>query len=116
MTVERSRQHQLAAVDSAFRSLPERFLGADPGFDATYHIRLCDLGHTWEVRCTEQAALVRKGGTRRRPNVTISTDSDTWMALREGELSGIDAFSQCRLSVRGNLDQAVGFEGMFRLS
>jgi pimeloyl-ACP methyl ester carboxylesterase len=116
MTVERSRQRQLAAVDSAFRSLPERFLGADPGFDATFHIRLCDLGHTWEVRCTDHAALVRKGGTRRRPNVTISTDSGTWMALREGQLSGVEAFSQRRLTVRGNLDHAVAFEGMFRLS
>jgi pimeloyl-ACP methyl ester carboxylesterase/putative sterol carrier protein len=116
MTVERPRERQLAAVDGAFRSLPERFLGADAGFDATFHIRLCDLGHTWEVRCTDQAVLVRKGGTRRRPNVTISTDSDTWMALREGQLSGIDAFSQRRLNVRGNLDQAVAFEGMFRLS
>ena len=114
MTDEPSRQRRLAAVESAFRSLSERFLGADPGFDTTFHIRLCDLGHTWEVRCSDRAALVRRGGTRRRPNVTISTDSDTWLALREGQLSGIDAFSQRRLTVRGNLDHAVAFEGMFR--
>jgi pimeloyl-ACP methyl ester carboxylesterase len=116
MTNERSRQRRLAAVDGAFRSLPERFLGADPGFDATYHVRLCDLGHTWEVRCTDHAARVRKGATRRRPDVTISTDSETWMALRAGELSGVDAFGRRQLAVRGNLDQAVAFEGMFRLS
>ena len=47
--------------------------------------------------------------------MTIATDSATWLALRQGELSGIDAFEQRRLTVRGNLDWAVGFEGMFRL-
>jgi pimeloyl-ACP methyl ester carboxylesterase len=106
---------RLAAVDEAFASLPERFLGADPGFDATYQIRLCDIGRTWEVRCTRHGARVRKGGTRRRPDVTISTSADTWMRLRQGELSGVDAFGRRLLDVRGNLDQAVAFEGMFRL-
>jgi pimeloyl-ACP methyl ester carboxylesterase len=105
----------LAEVDAAFRSLPERYLGADPGFDATYHVRLCDLGHTWEVRCTSHAARVRKGATRRAPDVTLSTDADTWMRLRAGEFSGLDAFQRRLLSVRGNLDWAVAFEGMFRL-
>ena len=62
---------RLSVVDEAFRSLPDRYLGADPGFDATYQITLCDLGHTWEVRCTSRAARVRKGGTRRRPDVTL---------------------------------------------
>jgi pimeloyl-ACP methyl ester carboxylesterase len=106
---------QLAEVDLAFRSLPERYLGAEPGFDATYQIRLCDLGHTWEVRCTSEAARVRKGASRRPPDVTISTDADTWLKLREGEFSGVDAFQRRLLEVRGNLDWAIAFEGMFRL-
>ena len=107
---------RLEAVDGAFRSLPERYLGAGDGFDATYHIRLGDLGHSWEVRCTSHAARVRKGGTRREPDVVISTDSATWMQLREGEFSGVEAFQRRLLAVRGNLDHAVAFEGMFRLS
>jgi pimeloyl-ACP methyl ester carboxylesterase len=102
-------------VENGFRSLPERYLGADPGFDATYHIKLCDLGHTWEVRCTSHGARVRKGATRRAPDVTLTTDSGTWLSLRRGELSGIAAFQRRRLGVRGNLDYAVAFEGMFRL-
>jgi pimeloyl-ACP methyl ester carboxylesterase len=106
---------RLAQVEEAFRSLPDRYLGAEPNFDATYHVRLCDLGHLWEVRCTSHGARVRKGATRRRPDVTISTDSVTWMRLREGQFSGIDAFQRRLLTVSGNLDQAVGFEGMFRL-
>jgi pimeloyl-ACP methyl ester carboxylesterase len=110
-----SRRDGLAIAEDGFRSLPERYLGAHPGFDATYHIKLCDLGHTWEVRCTSHAARVRKGATRRRPDVTLTTDSVTWLGLRRGELSGIDAFQRRLLGVRGNLDYAVAFEGMFRL-
>jgi pimeloyl-ACP methyl ester carboxylesterase len=109
------RGQELAIAEDGFRSLPERYLGAGSGFDATYHIKLCDLGHTWEVRCTSHVARVRKGATRRRPDVTLTTDATTWLRLRRGELSGIEAFQHRLLGVRGNLDYAVAFEGMFRL-
>jgi pimeloyl-ACP methyl ester carboxylesterase len=112
---DRPQAERLAAVDQAFRSLPDRYLGADPGFDITYHIRMCDLGHIWEVHCTTGAARVRKGASRRSPDVTISTTSDTWMRLRRGEFSGVEAFQRRLLDVRGNLDCAVAFEGLFRL-
>jgi pimeloyl-ACP methyl ester carboxylesterase len=102
-------------VNSAFESLPDRYLGAPPGFDATYHVRLGDLGHAWEVRATAHGVRVRRGATMRRPDVTIGTDSTTWLRLRQGDLSGSEAFSARRLYVRGNLDLAVGFEGLFRL-
>lgn len=106
---------RLAAIESGFRSLPERYLGAERNFDATYQVVLGDLGHVWEVRCTNRAARVRKGATRRRPDVTIATDAETWIRLRHGDLSGIEAFERRLLTVRGNLDQAIAFEGMFRL-
>jgi pimeloyl-ACP methyl ester carboxylesterase len=47
--------------------------------------------------------------------VVIGTDAATWLALREGWLSGLDAFAQRRLYARGDLDLALGFEGLFRL-
>ena len=108
-------ESRLAQVESAFRTLPERYLGAVAGFDATYQIRLGDIGHTWEVRCTTHGARVRKGCTKRRPDVIIGTDAETWLRLRQGDLSGIQAFSERLLYARGNLDLAVGFEGLFRL-
>jgi pimeloyl-ACP methyl ester carboxylesterase len=103
------------AVDRAFRSLPERYLGAPEGFDATFHVVLGDVGRSWEVRCTSHGARVRAGSTRRTPDVVIGTDAETWLQLREGELSGAEAFSQRRLYARGELDLAVAFEGLFRL-
>jgi pimeloyl-ACP methyl ester carboxylesterase len=104
-----------ARAVEAFRSLPARYLGAAPGFDATYCIRLGDIGRSWEVRCTAHGARVRAGATRREPDVVIGTDAQTWLDLREGRLSGVEAFSQRRLYARGDLDLAVGFEGLFRL-
>ena len=75
-------------MQAAFRTLPERYLGAERDFDATYHIRLGDIGHTWEVRCTTHGARVRAGVTGRDADVVIGTDADTWLRLRRGELSG----------------------------
>jgi pimeloyl-ACP methyl ester carboxylesterase len=106
---------RLREVEEAFRTLPERYLGAAQGFDATYQVRLGDIGHTFEVRATTHTARVRKGVTRRVPDVVIGTDAATWLALRQGELSGVEAFSQRRLRARGDLDLALGFEGLFRL-
>src|SRR3954469_16101464 len=115
--VSGSRPHagRLLTVQRVFKTLPDRYLGAEPGFDATYHVRLGDVGHTWEIRLTEDRARVRQGVTRRRPDVTIGTDSETWLRLREGALSGVEAFHQRLLYARGDQDLAVGFEGRFAL-
>jgi pimeloyl-ACP methyl ester carboxylesterase len=101
-------------VERAFRSLPDRYLGAPEGFDATWRLKLSDIGRTWDVRCSAGAARVRAGMASRRPDVVIGTDAETWLQLRAGEINGIEAFAQRRLYARGNLDLAVGFEGMFR--
>ena len=98
----------------AFAELPGRYLGAAADFDATFQIRLGDVGRTWEVRPRGAQCEVRPSPTR-DPDVVIGTDASTWLALREGRLSGLDAFSQRRLYARGDLDLALGFEGLFRL-
>jgi len=101
-------------VEEAFRSLPSRYLGAGPGFDATFQVRLGDVGRTWEVRAHGERCDVRPSPTR-EPDVVIGSDAATWIGLREGRLSGLDAFAQRRLYARGDLDLALRFEGLFRL-
>jgi pimeloyl-ACP methyl ester carboxylesterase len=98
----------------AFAELPDRYLGAPREFDATFQIRLGDVGRTWEVRTRGERCEVRPSA-RLEPDVVIGTDASTWLALREGRISGLDAFSQRRLYARGDLDLALGFEGLFRL-
>ena len=43
-------------MEAAFASLPERYLGADPGFDASYRIELDDLGLSWAVELDQASA------------------------------------------------------------
>jgi pimeloyl-ACP methyl ester carboxylesterase len=106
---------RLQAIEAGFRSLPQRYLGAEPGFDTTFRIVLGDIGHVWEVRCTEHGARAHRGATSRAADVVIGTDAATWLALRRGDLAGIEAFRLRLLYHRGNLDLAVAFEGLFRL-
>ena len=101
-------------TEEAFRSLPLRYLGTDPGFDATFQVRLGDVGRTWEIRAQGDRCEVRPSPSR-DPDVVIGSDATTWIALREGSLSGLDAFAERRLYARGDLDLALGFEGLFRL-
>jgi pimeloyl-ACP methyl ester carboxylesterase len=116
MSAPSLQEHSLALVEEGFHSLPERYLGAPKGFDVTYHVRLGDLGHTFEVRCTEHGARVRKGISARPADVVIGTDSRTWLRLRTGELSAVEAFRDRSLYARGELDNAVRFESLFRLA
>src|SRR6266516_3278318 len=101
-------------VADAFASLPGRYLGAGDGFEATYEIRLGDIGRLWQVRLDSARCVVRTSPSG-DPDVVIGTDAPTWLALREGWLSALDAFSARRLYVRGDLDLALGFEGLFEL-
>jgi pimeloyl-ACP methyl ester carboxylesterase len=110
------QERSLALVEEGFHTLPERYLGAPKGFDVTYHVRLGDVGHTFEVRCTEHGARVRKGISARPADVVIGTDSRTWLRLRAGELSAVEAFRDRSLYARGELDNAVRFESLFRLA
>jgi pimeloyl-ACP methyl ester carboxylesterase len=102
------------AVEEAFASLPERYRGADDGFEARYHVRLDDVDRTWEVELTPESCVVH-AEPRKRPDVVIATDAETWLELRDGRLSGLDAYSGRRLSATGNLDLAIAFEGLFHL-
>jgi pimeloyl-ACP methyl ester carboxylesterase len=104
----------LRRVEEAFGTLPERYLGTDAGFSATYLIELEDLGMSWGIELEPERCTVR-GTPPRNPDTVIGTDAATWLELREGNLSGLDAFRSRRLWVRGNVDLAVAFEGFFRL-
>jgi pimeloyl-ACP methyl ester carboxylesterase len=104
----------LSRVEEAFGQLPERYLGGEEGRQATVQVRLSDIGRTWEVELRDDRCKVRTS-PRGEPDVVIGTDAVTWLELREGRLSGLDAFRARRLWAQGDLDVAVGFEGLFRL-
>ena len=113
LTQVSSEGQLLQEVEAAFATLPERYLGADSGFRASYRIELDDLGLSWAVELDEAGCVVTVS-PERDPDVVIGTDAGTWLELREGQLSGLDAFRSRRLWARGNLDLAVAFEGFFQ--
>jgi pimeloyl-ACP methyl ester carboxylesterase/putative sterol carrier protein len=108
------QKDRLRRVEAAFSTLPERYLGGEEGKEGTVQIRLLDVGRSWEVELHRDRCKVRSSPSR-RPDVVIGTDAETWLELREGELSGLDAFQQRRLWARGDIDAAVAFEGLFKL-
>ena len=114
LDVGQADERRMRDVGGAFGSLPDRYLGADDGFHATYLIELEDLGLGWGVELDPEECRVLASPPR-DPDVIIGTDASTWLQLREGELSGLDAFRSRRLWARGNLDLAIAFEGFFRL-
>lgn len=105
---------QLRELREGFASLPERYLGAEPGFHATYRIDVSDSNDVWGVEVDHQTCEVIKDPGE-QADVEIRTDTRTWLRLREGELSGLDAFRQHKLSAHGKLDLALAFEGLFTL-
>lgn len=108
------RERLVERVSAAFGSLPDRYLGAEADFDATFEIRLGDVGRVWSVRLRGERCEVSPSPIG-DPDVVIGTDASTWLALREGRISCLDAFSTRRLYARGDLDLGLGFEGMFEL-
>jgi pimeloyl-ACP methyl ester carboxylesterase len=110
-----ARRDRLAAVEAAFRSLPGRYLGASPGFDAHIRIKLPDVGNAWDLRATETALQVRRGAQRASTDATIVVDSEAFLAVQAGSVSGIEVFERSLLEPRGDIDLALGFEGLFQL-
>jgi pimeloyl-ACP methyl ester carboxylesterase len=112
LTEAETETERLTRVEEAFSSLPERFLGSET--PAIYRVELEDIERDWLVELQGDRCAVAAGG-KGRVDVTIKTDAETWLELREGRLSGLDAFAQRRLHAVGDLDLAIAFEGMFEL-
>ncbi|MFN2612731.1 MAG: alpha/beta fold hydrolase [Solirubrobacterales bacterium] len=109
--------HRLRKLEESFASLPARYVGSETPLRATAEVELVDLARSWRVDLRQSECQVREldTGNRLRADVVISTDSGTWLALRAGKLTGLEAFGERRLRMRGNLSLATAFESMFSL-
>lgn len=107
-------EQRASRATRAFATLPERYLGAPAWLRARVDVRLSDLGRSWEVQLEGDRCRVLTPA-RGTGDVAIDTDTATWLALRAGRLSGLDAFATRRLDARGDLEVALAFEGLFRL-
>src|SRR5262245_45070603 len=50
--------HRSRRIEDAFAGLPDRYLGADPGFSATYRVELEDVRRSWIVELSAERCEV----------------------------------------------------------
>ncbi|HEX2239640.1 MAG TPA: alpha/beta fold hydrolase [Actinomycetota bacterium] len=97
-------------VAASIEQLPQRFTGNDSS-PVEGRIRL-HIGRIHrDVVVKHDACFVEK--PRGRATVEITTDAPTWAEIDAGRLSGIEAFRDRRLTVRGSVDAALNFEPCF---
>jgi pimeloyl-ACP methyl ester carboxylesterase len=91
-------------------SLPSRYRG---GADRPTRYRLKVDRLVRDVVLDGSGCRVEKAnGTR--PDTEIQTDKETWLALDAGRLSGIEAFAERKLVVRGSIERSLHFEPSFQ--
>lgn len=89
--------------------LPARFRRERLTEDARFRISLGEMRRDVVVSSKECRVEDPEGP----PDAEIRTDSQTWAAIDEGRLSGIEAFADRRLTVRGSIETALHFEPLF---
>jgi len=97
-------------VVRSLETLPRRFRGDTPHLSARFRIQ---VGRTVRdvVVTGDECAVVKANGVR--PDVEIHTDPETWFEMDEGRISGIEAFAEHRLMVRGSIERSLLFEPLF---
>jgi pimeloyl-ACP methyl ester carboxylesterase/putative sterol carrier protein len=99
-------------VRSRVLSLPRRFRGdAADGLAAEWELKVGE--DTFTIAVMEGGCFTREGPSL-APAAHLSADPETWLAIDDGSLWGIEAFLARRLSVRGNLDLGARLQTLFR--
>ena len=105
---------QPTTAPDAVRGLPQVFdPSAAEGVDA---VVLFDLSGRepgqWTVQVRDQTCRVSAGRTM-DPTVTLTMDSDVWLAIARGEKSGKDAFMNGEYQVAGDVMFMMRFGKIF---
>ena len=100
-------------VVASVESLPERFL-PERADSLRARFRLA-IGRLVRDVVVEDGACVVEV-PRGRPGTEIRTTPDNWFAMDSGYLSGIEAFAERKLSIRGSIQQSLLFEPLFERS
>lgn len=98
------------SVIQSVNDLPHRFLpDRANGLDVRFRLRVGSLVRDVVVKCGFCTVEDPQGA----PKVTISTSPATWLEIHSGSLSGVEAFAQRRLTMRGSIQRALLFEPLF---
>lgn len=97
-------------VVRSLETLPQRFKGHDARLSARFRVQVGRCSR--DIVVSDGRCEVKKANGI-RPDVEICTDPDTWFEMDQGRLSGIEAFSQHKLVVRGSIEKSLLFEPLF---
>jgi pimeloyl-ACP methyl ester carboxylesterase len=94
----------------SIEGLPQRFSprNSDPA-DGRYRLKVSETTRDVVVQGTACRIEAPSG----KADVEIATDAATWHRIDSGKLSGIEAFAEQRLSVKGSIERSLHFEPMF---
>jgi putative sterol carrier protein len=95
------------AVKSAkevFDKVPEVFnASAAKGLDAVFQFDITgEGGGQWNVTVKNDACEVQEG-THASPTVALTMSAETWLAMVNGELNGMQAFMAGKLQLTGDM-------------
>jgi putative sterol carrier protein len=94
----------ITSAKEVFDKVPEIFNpDAAKGLDAVFQFEITDEGGgQWNVTVKEGTCQVQEG-THASPTVTMTMSTETWLAIVNKELNGMQAFMSGKLKLTGDM-------------
>lgn len=104
-------------IDELFEKLPDAFLPEKAGdMDTVIQFELTgEESGAWAVIIKDGKAEVMKG-MHESPAMTLSADSKDYKDIVTGRVKPMNAFMQGKVKLQGNLNMAMKFAEVFKLS
>ncbi|MFX1300377.1 MAG: SCP2 sterol-binding domain-containing protein [Promethearchaeota archaeon] len=77
------------------------------GFDRTLQFLFTDLGTSYYSRIHDETMDPFSEGELEKPNLLVTTDSETLIGIMEGGLSPLDAYSVGKLKAKGSMSDLL---------
>jgi putative sterol carrier protein len=94
----------IASVQEVFTTMPKVFnSGSAQGMNVVYQFNISgEGGGNWTVAIRDGACKVEEG-VHASPTTTLIMSADTWLAMVNKELNGMQAFMSGKLKVQGDI-------------
>jgi 3-hydroxybutyryl-CoA dehydratase len=104
----------IANVKEVFEGMPGVFnASAAQGLDAVFQFEITgDGGGNWNVAIKDGSCNITEG-THDAPTTTLTMSGETWLAMVNGELNGMQAFMSGQLKVSGDIMLAQRIPELF---
>ena len=105
----------VSRIRDIFNKMPELFNpSAAQGMDEVFQFNITgDNGGSWTALIKDGTCQIQEG-THKNPSVGLTMSVDTWLAMVNKEISGMQAFMSGQLKVSGDIMLAQRIEQLFR--